>query len=212
MTDDNEKFEAFVQQNARGYNEPLMVPREEMWAAIGARRAEARRAASARRRFIQIAAGMAATLVIGVAVGRYGFRGEGGAELAAGAAGGANGAASETSTTAYDVATRQHLNRAEMLLVAYVNPASNAPADSALANWARDVLVNTRLLLDSPAAADPVRKKLLADLERVLVQMVQKSPAESDAEARAFVERSLTRTNMLTRLRTSPAAAIEGGS
>lgn len=203
----DDKFEEFVQRNARGYNEPLTVPREEMWTSIGAARAKARRGAAARRRFAQVAVGMAATLVIGVAVGRYGFGTEPTATRP-----NTGAAATPPSTAAYDVATREHLNRAEMLLVAYTNPTTDAPADSTFTRWARDVLSNTRLLLDSPAGNDPVRQKLLTDLERVLVQMVQKSPAESDAEARAFVERSLSHTNMLTRLRSTPAPAINGGS
>lgn len=203
---DNEKFGAFVQRNARGYNVPLAVPREEMWAAIGRARTDAHHATLARRRLLQVGVGLAATLVIGVAIGRYGMRTPAAPVVTAGAA------ASATSTTAYDVVTRQHLNRAEMLLVAYTNPATNAPADSTVGNWARDVLSNTRLLLDSPAGNDPVRRKLLTDLERVLVQMVQKSPAETDAEARAFVERSLSHTNMLTRLRAEPTPATNGGS
>jgi len=209
MTDENaddEKFGDFVQRNARSYNEPVIVPREEMWSAIGAARADARRVAAARRRFMQVAVGMAATLVIGVAVGRYGFR------QASMPGDAVATTASAGSAAAYDVVTREHLNRAEMLLVAYVNTATDAPGDSTFARWARDVLSNTRLLLDSPAGSDPVRQKLLKDLERVLVQMVQKSPAESDAEARAFVERSLSRTNMLTRLRAEPAPVTNGGS
>ncbi|HVZ48278.1 MAG TPA: hypothetical protein VG916_05815 [Gemmatimonadaceae bacterium] len=212
MTTDNddEKFEAFVQSSARGYNEPPVVPREEMWTAIGAARAEARRASAARHRWLMAAAGMAATLVVGVAVGRYGFR-ESPATVRETAVRVAP-VASAASTAAYDVVTQEHLSRAEMLLVAYTDPAVRAPGDSTFARWARDVLSNTRLLLDSPAATDPVRRQLLADLERVLVQMVQKSPAESDAEARALVERSLSHTDMLTRLRSTSAPAANGGS
>jgi hypothetical protein len=211
MTTDDEKFEAFVQSTARGYNEPPVVPREEMWTAIGAARAEARRASAARRRLLTVAAGMAATLVAGVAVGRYGFRDAPGTGRATAAARVAP-VASAASTAAYDVVTQEHLSRAEMLLVAYTDPAARASGDSTFARWARDVLSNTRLLLDSPAASDPVRRQLLADLERVLVQMVQKSPAESDAEARALVERSLSHTDMLTRLRSTSAPAANGGS
>lgn len=201
--DDN--FEEFVQRNARGYNEPLTVPREEMWTAIGAARAELRRRALARRRFVQVAVGMAATLVIGVAVGRYAFRSPDQPTVTSARSG-------QPSATAYDVATRENLNRAEMLLVAYVNPTTTPPADTLFTQWARDVLSNTRLLLDSPAGIDPVRHKLLTDLEHVLVQMVQKSPAESDAEVRTFVERTISHTDMMTRLRATQAQASNGGS
>lgn len=210
MTNDDEKFEAFVQRNAHAYNEPLAVPREEMWAAIGQARAKAAHARAVRRRVLAVAVGMAATLVLGVTIGRYGFRQVPASAVANAPSNGTPGTGGGA-TAAYDVATRAHLSRAEMLLVAYTNPAVGAPADSSIAHWAQDVLSNTRLLLDSPAGDDPVRRKLLADLERVLVQMVQKSPAETDAEARVFVERSLSRTNMLTRLRAEPTSANSGG-
>ena len=81
-----------------------------------------------------------------------------------------------------------------------------------MARWARELLSNTRLLIDSPAATDATRRRLLQDLERVLVQIVQTSPAESNAEMRAHVERSMDRTHMIMRLRALQAAALNGGS
>jgi hypothetical protein len=69
------------------------------------------------------------------------------------------------------------------------------------------MLTSTRLLLDSPAGEDPARRGLLEDLETVLVQLVQRSGAPADE--RALLDRSLERTQLLTRLRTS-AAGISG--
>src|SRR4030095_1674684 len=60
----------------------------------------------------------------------------------------------------------------------------------------------SRLLLDSPAARDPVRRKLLQDLELVLVQIVQLSP-KSSARDRDLIKGALTDDEVMTRLRTA---------
>ena len=71
MTTDDEKFSEFLGREARSYNAPpAAMPREEMWSAIGARR----KAAVPRRRHLAVWIGMAATLVIGVGIGRYTMR------------------------------------------------------------------------------------------------------------------------------------------
>jgi hypothetical protein len=203
---DEEKFVAFVQGALGDMRAPdAGVPREEMWAAITRARAEARRAAQARRRTMWVGIGMAATLVVGVAIGRYVPRESALPPVAA-------APAAPRATGAYDVASAQHMTRAEALLVSYAHPVDGSAGDSLFTGWARDLLSNTRLLLDSPAANDAARRRLLEDLERVLVQMVQKSPAESDADVRAHVERTVDRTQILTRLRSSQRTSLNSGS
>lgn len=216
MTEENEvneteeQFVEFIQGAARTYNDPTGdIPREEMWSAIVVARRNAAIARS-RRRYIWAAAGMAATLVIGVAIGRYGKR-DGRSEMAQATA---TVMVSPAGEAAYDVATLAHLSRAEALIVSYTSPTTAVHADSALTRWASDLLSNTRLLLDSPLATDVRRRRILEDLERVLVQMVQVSPAETDADIRAHVERSIERTRMMTRLRalqtTQSATPVSG--
>jgi hypothetical protein len=65
------------------------------------------------------------------------------------------------------------------------------------------MLTNTRLLLDSPAGDDPVRRRLLEDLETVLVQLLQRTGGAVDE--RALIERTLERTQLLSRLRSGAA-------
>ena len=75
--------------------------------------------------------------------------------------------------------------------------------DTQMASWGKELLSNTRLLLDSPVATtDPVRRKLLQDLELVLVQIVQLSPTTS-ARDRDLIKGALTDDQVLTRLRTA---------
>jgi hypothetical protein len=253
MTEDG-KFETFLEREARGFNEPpAEVPREAMWEAIAAARAARRPhaggvtpvTASRSRRALRFAPwiGMAATLVLGLGIGRYMIAREVGtvpAVVAAtgpdrptvpevapvasprieatrlvatrpatrpavrAAAGGGTPVPDEPArrdggSATYSVASRQHLTRAEALVAVVSAMPADAALDSLTGRWARDVLTNTRLLLDSPAGDDPARRRLLEDLETLLVQLVQRSGRT--AEDRAMIDRTLQKTQILTRLR-----------
>lgn len=104
---------------------------------------------------------------------------------------------------AMSYASREHLGRAEALITVVAASSADATTDSLTARWAREMLSNTRLLLDSPAGDDPIRRRLLEDLEMLLVQLVQRS---GDAVGeRELIDRTLERTQLLTRLRTGAA-------
>lgn len=111
-------------------------------------------------------------------------------------------AGDDTRARAYTVATAQHLTEAEAMLTAFKGDLSQGRMDAEISAWGKDLLSNTRLLLDSPAARDPVRRKLLQDLELVLVQIVQLSP-KSPARDRDLIKGALTDDQVLTRLRTA---------
>lgn len=250
----DEKFEEFLKREAAAaYNRPpAAVPRDEMWRSIAAGRVRPGR--PARHAFRRIAPwiGMAATLAIGVGVGRFVLPRDAadappalaadtpaaGAPSAPATDAGAGHVADPTAPTdaavprqlprrqalargttlvngggtldpgtPMQVASREHLVRAEALISVVASSAADAAIDSLTSRWARDMLTSTRLLLDSPAGEDPARRGLLEDLETVLVQLVQRSGAPADE--RALLDRSLERTQLLTRLRTS-AAGISG--
>ncbi len=111
------------------------------------------------------------------------------------------------SITSYQVATQRHLADAEALLTSFSLGARDARMDAQFAGWAKGLLSNTRLLLDSPAGEDPRRAKLLQDLELVLAQIVQLSPGAA-AQDRELIAGSIESGLVMTRLRTAiPAAA-----
>lgn len=244
---DDEKFGDFLHGAAHDYNAPPVdVPRDEMWAAIrAARRAGAPSAESAapvalpfgthvhmKRR--QLLVGLAATLLIGVALGRYVLGARDAARPLASATPAEERAPVAPSTAptsfvrtapaappasafvrrgvGYDLAAGEHLARVEALLTAYQATKSDVVMDTSIARWAYDMVSNTRLLLDSPAARDPARRRLLEDLELVLVQLVQHSAGIGATDDRALIERSLERTQVLTRLRAAQVAGPNSGS
>ncbi|MFL5468982.1 MAG: hypothetical protein ACJ8AE_04215 [Gemmatimonadaceae bacterium] len=125
----------------------------------------------------------------------------------------ASGNSSPTSTSsAYQLTAVRHLSEAEALLTSF-RTRSNADQqmDAQLGVWARQLLSNTRLLLDSPIANDPQRRPLLEDLELVLVQIVQLSPG-STPQDRELIEKSLQQDHVMTRLRTAIPAGAQHGS
>lgn len=113
-------------------------------------------------------------------------------------------------TAAYQIVTLTHLSNAEAMLSSF-RAHTDEKMDAAMAKWARDLLTNTRLLLDSPAAADPRRRQLLEDLELTLVDIVQLSPA-SGAQDRQMIEKDLDQGHVLTRLRSAIPAGMQKGS
>ena len=117
-----------------------------------------------------------------------------------------------TPASAYQLAAVRHLSEAEALLTSF-RTRSNADQqmDAQLGSWARELLSNTRLLLDSPVANDPQRRPLLEDLELVLVQIVQLSPG-STPQDRELIEKTLQHDHVMTRLRTAIPAGSQRGS
>ena len=120
--------------------------------------------------------------------------------------------ANSASSSAYQLTAVRHLSEAEALLTSFrTRSTADQQMDAQLGSWARQLLSNTRLLLDSPVANDPQRRPLLEDLELVLVQIVQLSPG-STPQDRELIERTLQQDHVMTRLRTAIPAGSQRGS
>jgi hypothetical protein len=116
------------------------------------------------------------------------------------------------SSSAYQLTTVRYLSDAEALLTSFRSRTTqDQQMDAQLGAWARQLLTNTRLLLDSPVANDPHRRPLLEDLELVLVQIVQLSPGTASQD-RELIEKTLQQEHVLTRLRTAIPAGTQRGS
>ena len=115
-------------------------------------------------------------------------------------------------SSAYQLTAVRHLSEAEALLTSFrARSTADQQMDAQLGAWARQLLSNTRLLLDSPVANDPQRRPLLEDLELVLVQIVQLSPGTAPQD-RELIEKTLQQDHVMTRLRTAiPAGPQRGG-
>lgn len=152
-------------------------PLEEMWRVIESAHFDRRAATS--RGWMRTAPWLAAaaTLLIGIGIGRYFPSTKAGVTSQTSAATASSTAPiGETSAVAdaYRDQTNQYLGQAAALLISLPAKDGSQKADATFANKAADLLVTTRLLIDSPAATqDPKLRSLLEDLELVLVQIAR---------------------------------------
>ncbi|MYG48721.1 MAG: hypothetical protein F4164_04965 [Gemmatimonadales bacterium] len=94
----------------------------------------------------------------------------------------------------------RHLDRTQALLVAFRTDIGTDESQRDLARWAREFLVETRSLLNTPAAEGQRERTLLQDLELVLVQIARLGPEAPDFE-RELARESVERQGTLMRLR-----------
>lgn len=96
----------------------------------------------------------------------------------------------------------RHLDRTQALLVAFRTDIGTDESQRDLARWAREFLVETRSLLNTPAAEGQRERALLQDLELVLVQIARLGPDAPDFE-RDLARESMERQGTLMRLRSA---------
>jgi len=205
MTD--ERFEELMREAARTYNPPPPEPPyEEMWLAVDralteapARREDARVIALPARRSRGLPGWLkaAAMLAIGFGIGRMSLPVEPEPAIPAVAAG-----TSVPASRAYSGVTDRYLGETAALLIALPTELRSNSVDSAFYSRADELLLQTRLLLDSPAAAEPGLRGLFEDLEMVLVQIVRLQ-ADRDSTHIELLNEALEQGNVLPRLRTA---------
>jgi hypothetical protein len=219
MTED--EMDERTREALRGYRVPPPAPLDEMWDAIEQRHfgtpvvaladhAKAKGRDQRTRRWLgtpswtAVLAGMAATLMIGVSIGRM-----------------SNGVAPvftpvvavegrydywSANAEPYRQATTDYLGETTALLTALPVAARDAQSDARFVSRAGDLLSTTRLLLDSPAAeSDPRLKNLLEDLELVLAQLAQ-LPAERRGPELSLIAQALEQRDVVPRLRSAAAS------
>jgi hypothetical protein len=219
----NDKFgDERLQDAARQYNEPPETPREAMWSRIQTTRNEQRaqrrkiykpaRAPFWRSFRLWVPAAAAAVLVIGISIGRLTAPGDD-AEVAAG--GGEQTELIEptevaigtpikdsSSQIAFKVAAAPVLNKAELLLTQFKSGEEMGDNGDSYTKRAKSLLMDTRLLLNSPAADDPKLRQVLFDLELVLIQIVRiAGDREEEQEEREIINDNMNDRSLLPRLR-----------
>jgi hypothetical protein len=215
MTDD--RFNELMRDAAQTYRKPPQAKLDEMWTQIEAAAFSneqthiAETSAPRAPRFVMPRwVGIAATLVIGVGVGRYsmtlGHSSAAVAPTSVATVASANTAAKADSSAVspYEVETSKYLGQTAALLIALPTEAHAGRTDEQLVSRASELLNRTRLLMDSPAATDPQMQSLLEDLELVLVQIVrlQGNHSRTDLD---LINRALEQRDVIPRLRTAAA-------
>lgn len=179
---------------ARAHHEPPPAPREELWARIQGARGRGARPAAWQRPQVWVPVAIAATLVIGFALGRFGLPIRTGVKTTVAV----DTAAAQRGDKFTRYAAEQTFGKAELLLTQYRADAHSGTAPTTTPVEARKLLVATRLLLDSPSLDDQQLRGLLEDLELVLAQIAEGSDVKED---RAVITDGLDRRAVLPRLR-----------
>jgi len=189
----NERMDELLTGLREGYNPPPQTPREEMWAVIQSRLGaapgfgvysmdEARRG-KANRLYRPLAwvTAAAALLVLGLGIGR----------MTAPEGGPASAVAAAPNPEVLRTASLDHLVRTETLLTLVRADARAGRVERSLSDWARGLLSQTRLLIDAQGDSDPAMRRLLEDLELVLVQIVGVTNENENDPARVRSELNL---------------------
>jgi hypothetical protein len=199
---DDDKFDDFLREAAKDYNTMTNPPADAIWAAIEADVAEAIRP-SRRRLWIPIGAGIAATLVIGVAVGRW-------TSSVAPVTPMATYAVSDDSARSVAharAAMLEHLGEAEIFLTTVRADVKSGRADADRAARSRELLARTRLLLGASENRSPAVEQLLEDLELLLAE-ISALPANRPSMDAKLLDETMRDGNILPRIRaTLPAPA-----
>ena len=210
MTD--EQFEQLMRDAEQTYRPPPTPDFDAMWKTVASRVAEetshtndGRGTARAKRAmWFRIAA----TLVVGIGLGRASVMvGHGQTAVAPAAAPNvsATRVARDTAMARpYEVETSQYLGQTAALLVSLPSEVKAGRADQQFTARAGDLLMRTRLLMDSPAADDPAMRSLFDDLELVLAQVVRLQNNSNRLEL-DLINRALEQRDVIPRLRTAAA-------
>jgi hypothetical protein len=207
---EHDELDDTIRAALRAYRSPPEPPLEEMWRTIEARQFGARPVVRRRPwRSIPTWLAAAATLVMGVGIGRYAVpaRPEAPA-IRATVAGQPSGSVRDASVLSgaqldvpYEVATSRYLGQTAALLTSLPSGGGSGQVDAQFSAQARDLLQTTRLLLDSPAGDDPDLRALLSDLELVLAQVAGLRSAR-DREELDLITGALEQRDVLLRLHT----------
>jgi hypothetical protein len=200
----------------------VAIPREMMWARVQQQRQSGIANASRPRLWLARAAGIAALVLGGIGIGRYlmpvtgpskyqlalSQSAERADSIAALGLGPEALAALPRADDPAHVAMEEHLvSTVALLTTVRDEDPSRAPAAD-VSGRARDLLGTTRMLLDEPQLRDERTRRLLQDLELVLVQIVQ--ARTSAPETKRAPSETMRETNLLPRVRAAATASRRG--
>ena len=210
MPDDDSKFDDFLRRETNRHAELVTPPADEIWAAIerDVARAIQPPAPAPRRFWITVGVGIAATLIIGVGIGRWSMT----RETPRAAAVAASQPSSDDSVRAATIARAavvRYLADAEVFLTAVRADFKAGRQDADRAERSRQLLARTRLLMASDEPRSPTVDLLLRDLELMLAEISALPDSGRPLDERLIDER-LRQGTILPRIRTTLPAQSAG--
>lgn len=200
LEDDDRPLEPELLEAARAWREPPATPRDRIWREMQLRRS-ARSRGRDWLRLLTLPVGIAALVALGVALGRWS------ATRPSEPASPQVAVVPSRDNPAIMAAATEHLSRSETFLTEFRAASRNGADPIRFTGASRDLLVQTRLLLDAPNLKDRQLRGLLEDLEIILVQIAQLQ-GEQRPEDLKLINDGLNQRGVMPRLRTAiPAGA-----
>lgn len=207
MTEDMpDGFDDLLRDAARTYNQPpdrRQMPLDQMWREVDAQVFGSARRATRRSYWL----GLAAALVVGIGIGRISLSSVHTPAATVATAPRPNAGHVDSMSTsrpeALDPVTSKYFGQAAALLIALPSQATGRASDPRFTTRANELLLTTRLLLDSRASQDPKLRNLLEDLELVLVQVVQLAKDRNRGRQTELdlIQQALEQRDVIPRLR-----------
>ena len=210
MPDDN-RFGEFLRRETRDYHAPVPPPADAMWARIESDVAKAIAKPEVnrfpvRRVWLYAGAGLAAALLLGVAIGRWSAVGgpAGQVQVAQAPVVPGNGVDSARRAVHVRASTLDHLAQTEMFLtgVRADLSAGRIARDGEVTTKSLELLTRTRLLLDATEDRSPAVEQLLQDLELLLAEIAA-MPSSGGRADRRLLEETMRQGDILPRIRTT---------
>ncbi len=211
MSDD--RFDQFLKREAATYNPPPPTPRDELWARIETARSDTGVKGIApvfRRPWLRAVTAVAALLVLGIGIGRWTAPGR----VVETEIDVASNEDMETDARVFRVAAVEHLGQLDTFISLFRADAVLGRSDPETGPWASELLVTTRLMMDSPAGDDVRMRQLLEDLEFVLAQITE-YVGRRDRTELELIQQDLKEQDLLLRLQTeltvsAPVQPVQG--
>lgn len=123
-------------------------------------------------------------------------------------------AATDNSNLAYRLVMLRHLAGSEAMITAFRSAARRGEVDAQIGEWSRELLGTTRMLEASPVTQDPTMKRLLDDLDLVIVQIAQYTTnGKHNPDDLDLIEQSINKRGVITKLRSSlPGRTLPAGT
>lgn len=231
MSDERTELEEILRQARREYNPPPETPRGAIWAGIERARASRLRIERPLSRLhwfswpILVPGAVIAVLIIGIWLGRatrpnevpeqFTEIGEIGERISERRARTDEtpgpGSEAPRHTPRFQHTALDYLSRTETLLTEFQNEPDIPSSHEEFNGWARSLLIEARLLLDSPAAEDQEIASLLQDIEVVLAQIAQLADDRAPGQ-RSWIKEDVEDRALLMRIRfKTPAGTLSLG-
>ena len=194
---DDKQLDHLLDDAARTYRVPPHVEFDTIWTHVEREAFDSpmRRPVPGWRIF---ATGVAASLLIGILVGRMTVRVGSDTPFARNSK--ALALAPVANSAPYQRATEEFLGRTALLFAALPAAGSREGTNAQLSAQASQLLTTTRLLLDSPVGGDLRMKQLLEDLELVLAQ-VSRLPTPRNTSELSLITQALEERDLVPRIR-----------